>query len=269
MTLPHIYHSTTSLLRLSCTCRQQGLYPKCRKRNSYGNEANQNWQSHLLKDETKKCLLQLNNFDIINESSRTMFILLWKYWEALCHFRFLKINVSCYIFNLSPPITSRMLRHWVKIVLHWYNLFIAQSDDKLPLQNPTQSSTTNLLLTKINIKQDPTCSFCQKPFRNLIHLFWDRSKIAVFWENVSKKLKQCILRSTHYPIYLGMRPDTSKRNFCFLSVRHHIRSCRANNNIPLLASFLLPHKSHFRIESNNLNTISKKWNPSLSLLNIA
>ena len=117
------------------------------------------------KTREKKCLLQLNNFDIINESSRTMFILLWKYWEALCHFRFLKINVSCYIFNLSPPITGRMLRHWVKIVLHWYNLFIAQSDDKLPLQNPTQSSTTNPLLTKINIKQDPTCSFCQKPFR--------------------------------------------------------------------------------------------------------
>lgn len=268
MTLPHIYHRTTSLLRLSCTCRQQGLYPKCRKRNSYGNEANQNWQSHLLKDETKKCLLQLNNFDIINESSRTMFILLWKYWEALCYFRFLKINVSCYIFNLSPPITGRMLRHWVKIVLHWYNLFIAQSDDKLPLQNPTQSFTTNLLLTKINIKQDPTCSFCQKPFRKPYPplLSFENRSIG---KTCLKKLKQCILRSTHYPIYLGMRPDTSKRNFCFLSVRHHIRSCRANNNIPLLASFLLPHKSHFRIESNNLNTISKKWNPSLSLLNIA
>lgn len=197
------------------------------------------------KTREKKCLLQLNNFDIINESSRTMFILLWKYWEALCHFRFLKINVSCYIFNLSPPITGRMLRHWVKIVLHWYNLFIAQSDDKLPLQNPTQSSTTNPLLTKINIKQDPTCYFAKNHLENLIHLFWDRSKIAVFWENVSKKLKQCILRSTHYPIYLSTRPDTSKRNFCFLSVRHHIRSCRANNNIPLLASFLLPHKSHW------------------------
>ena len=197
-----------------------------------------------------------------------MFILLWKYWEALCHFRFLKINVSCYIFNLSPPITGRMLRHWVKIVLHWYNLFIAQSDDKLPLQNPTQSFTTNLLLTKINIKQDPTCSFCQKPFRKPYPplLSFENRSIG---KTCLKKPKQCILRSTHYPIYLGMRPDTSKRNFCFLSVRHHIRSCRANNNIPLLASFLLPHKSQFRIESNNLNTISNKWNPSLSLLNIA
>ena len=253
---------------MSCTCRQQGLYPKCQKRNSFRNEANQNWQSHLLKDETKKCLLQLNNFDIINESSRTMFILLWKYWEALCHFRFLKINVSCYIFNLSPPITGRMLRYWVKIVLHWYNLFIAQSDDKLPLQNPTQSFTTNLLLTKINIKQDPTCSFFQKPFRKPYPplLSFENRSIG---KTCLKKLKQCILRSTHYPIYLGMRPDTSKRNFCFLSVRHHIRSCRANNNIPLLASFLLPHKSQFRIESNNLNTISNKWNPSLSLLTIA
>ena len=73
---------------------------------------------------------------------------------------------------------------------------------------------TNLLLTKINNKQDPNCSFRHNHPENLIHLFWNYSKTAAFWENVTEKLKQCNFISINKlpktaSIYLGLRPDTS------------------------------------------------------------
>ena len=136
---------------------------------------------------------------------------------------------------------------------------------------------TNLFLTKINIKQDPSCSFCRSHHENLIHLFWDCEEVAAFWENVTGKLKQCNLLLTNYrrniSIYLGLRPDTSKfslqLNFIFLLARQHIWNCRAINKIPLLTNFLVQLKSHFSIESSNLDPMSRKWNPLLPLLSIA
>ena len=135
---------------------------------------------------------------------------------------------------------------------------------------------TNLFLTKINIKQDPSCSFCTNHPENLIHLFWNCTIVATFWENLTEKLKQVNLMtidySKHTTIYLGLRPDTSKLslqlNFCFLLARYYIWSCRVNKKIPTLTTFLVSLKSQFRIESNNLDAVSKKWNPLLPLLNI-
>jgi len=78
--------------------------------------------------------------------------------------------------------------------------------------------------------------------------------------------------SKHTAIYLGLRPDTSKfshqLNFCFLLARYYIWSCRVNKKIPILTTFFMSLKSQFRIESNNLDAVSKKWNPLLPLLNV-
>ena len=121
---------------------------------------------------------------------------------------------------------------------------------------------TNLFLTKINIKQDPSCSFCTNHPENLIHLFWNCKQVNLMTIDYSK----------HTAIYLGLRPDTSKLslqlNFCFLLARYYIWSCRVNKKIPILTTFLVSLKSQFRIESNNLDAVSKKWNPLLPLLNI-
>ena len=135
---------------------------------------------------------------------------------------------------------------------------------------------TNLFLTKIDIKQDPNCSFCTNHPENLIHLFWNCTIVATFWENLTEKLKQVNLMtidySKHTTIYLGLRPDTSKfslqLNFCFLLARYYIWCCRVSKRIPILTTFLVSLKSQFRIESNNLDAVSKKWNPLLPLLNI-
>ncbi|KAL9967519.1 hypothetical protein ACROYT_G025763, partial [Oculina patagonica] len=135
---------------------------------------------------------------------------------------------------------------------------------------------TNLFLTKIDIKQDPNCSFCTNHPENLIHLFWNCTIVATFWETLTEKLKQVNLITIDYPkhsaIYLGLRPDTTKfslqLNFCFLLARHYIWSCRVNKKIPVLTTFLVSLKSQFHIESNNLDTTSKKWNLLLPLLDI-
>ena len=92
---------------------------------------------------------------------------------------------------------------------------------------------TNLFLTKIDIKQDPNCSFCNNHPENLIHLFWNCTIVAIFWENLTEKLKQVNLMtidySKHTAIYLGLRPETSKfslqLNFCFLLARYYICFC--------------------------------------------
>ena len=78
--------------------------------------------------------------------------------------------------------------------------------------------------------------------------------------------------SKHTAIYLGLRPDTSmfplELNFCFLLARYYIWCCRVSKKIPILTTFLVSLKSQFRIESNNLDAVSKKWNPLLPLLSI-
>ena len=69
---------------------------------------------------------------------------------------------------------------------------------------------TNLFLTKIDIKQDPNCSFCTIHPENLIHLFWNCTIVATFWENLTEKLKQINLITIDYPkytaVYLGLKP---------------------------------------------------------------
>ena len=100
--------------------------------------------------------------------------------------------------------------------------------------------------------------------------------VATFWENLTEKLKQINLITIDYPkytaVYLGLKPDTSKfslqLNFCFLPARYYIWSCRVHQKIPNLTTFLMSLKSHFYIESNNIDATSKKWNPLRPLLNI-
>jgi len=131
------------------------------------------------------------------------------------------------------------------------------------------------ILTKIYIKQDPNCSFCTKHPENLIHLFWNCTIVATFWENLTEKLKQVNLMMADYSkytaIYLGLRSDTLKfslqLNFCFL-LQDIIYGAAGSTRRSRFYQLFLSLKSQFRIESNNLDAVSKKWNPLLPLLNI-
>ena len=83
-------------------------------------------------------------------------------------------------------------------------------------------------------------------------------------------------RGENFPRFVsmvvGLRLDTYKfslqLNFCFLLARYYIWCCRVSEKIPILTTFLVSLKSQFCIQSNNLEAVSKKWNPLLPLLNI-
>ena len=47
---------------------------------------------------------------------------------------------------------------------------------------------TNTFLTKINIKDNEQCTFCQKEKETLIHLFWTCSETNLFWQDFKKWL---------------------------------------------------------------------------------
>ena len=135
---------------------------------------------------------------------------------------------------------------------------------------------TNVLLTKIGLKQDPNCTFCSNSPESLIHLFWYCMNVETFWENLIERLKESKLVPRNYPkqitVFLGLRPDTStfslQLNFCFLLARYYIWCCKTSNKTPRLQSFIMVLKSQFYIESYQTRENSKKWQPLLPILTI-
>ena len=133
---------------------------------------------------------------------------------------------------------------------------------------------TNVLLTKIGLKQDPNCTFCSNSSESLIHLFWYCMNVETFWENLIERLKESKLVPGNYPkqitVFMGLRPDTStfslQLNFCFLLARYYIWCCKTSNKTPRLQSFIMVLKSQFYIESYKTRENSKKWQPLLPIL---
>ena len=70
---------------------------------------------------------------------------------------------------------------------------------------------TNTFLTKINIKDNEQCTFCQKEKETLIHLFWTCSETNLFWQD----FKQWLTNRTEFSnalnlspsLVLGLKPD--------------------------------------------------------------
>ena len=130
---------------------------------------------------------------------------------------------------------------------------------------------TNVLLTKIGLKQDPNCTFCSNSPESLIHLFWYCMNIEIFSENLIERLKESLV-PRNYPkqitVFLGLRPDAStfslQLNFCFLLGRHYKWCC--SNKTPRLQSFIMVLKSQFCIESYKIRENSKKWQLLLPIL---
>ena len=134
---------------------------------------------------------------------------------------------------------------------------------------------TNSFLTKIGIKQDPNCFFCNNCIEDLAHLFWQCEIVKLFWNNLIEKLQNSQLIPSSYPkdiaIFLGLKSDTSKfslqLNFCFLLARHYIWCCRSTEKLPHLKTFLAILKSQFSIEAHKPKSNLKKWDPLIPILN--
>jgi len=84
---------------------------------------------------------------------------------------------------------------------------------------------TNDFLTKIGIRDNPNCFFCNEEKEKLLHLFWSCPKVVTFWHEIIVRLTLLNITSEHYKIEplvaLGLKPDLSKNyqqiNFSFLT----------------------------------------------------
>ena len=124
--------------------------------------------------------------------------------------------------------------------------------------------TTNEFLTKIGVRDDPNCSFCNEEQEKLFHLFWSCPKVVSFWHELTERLSLLHIISEHYTteplVAHGLKPDCSKNhqqiNFSCLLARFYIWMSNRKETAPKVKGFL---KSIYDIEANAETALPKKW----------
>ena len=126
---------------------------------------------------------------------------------------------------------------------------------------------TNDFLTKIGVRDNPNCSFCNGEQEKLFHLFWSCPKVASFWHDLTVRLTFLHITPEHYIIdplvALGLKPDFSKNyqqiNFSCLLARNYIWMSKRKETAPKVEGFLQYLKSIYNMEANAECAHSKKW----------
>ena len=101
---------------------------------------------------------------------------------------------------------------------------------------------TNSFLTKINLKDNEQCTFCQNDTETLIHLFWTCSVSTLFWQDfkqwaVTRGELSNTINLTAY-LVLGLNPNKNKRlDFYFLIARYFLWVCKTCNTLPKIENF--------------------------------
>ena len=101
---------------------------------------------------------------------------------------------------------------------------------------------TNIFLTKINLKDNEQCTFCQNDRETLIHLFWTCDVSSLFWQGFKQwgiirgELPNIINLSPS--LILGLKPNKNKSiNFYFLIARFFNWTCEMRNISPKIENF--------------------------------
>ena len=126
---------------------------------------------------------------------------------------------------------------------------------------------TNDFLTRIGVRDNPNCSFCNREQEKLLHLFWACPKVASFWHDLTVRLTLLHITPEHYTIdplvALGLKPDSSKNhqqiNFSCLLARNYIWMSKRKETAPKVEGFLQYLKSIYSIETNAQSAVPKKW----------
>lgn len=134
--------------------------------------------------------------------------------------------------------------------------------------------STNDFLTKIGIKDNPNCSFCNREPEKLLHCFWSCPIVASFWHSLIAKLTLLHITPEHYTldilVALGLKPDSSKNcqqiNFLYLLARNYIWISKRNETAPKVVVFLQYLKSFYEIETNAGTTLPKKLGKNKGLI---
>ena len=114
---------------------------------------------------------------------------------------------------------------------------------------------TNSFLTKINLKDNEQCTFCQNDTETLIHLFWNCNVSTLFWQDfkqwaVNRGELSIYINLTAY-LVLGLKPSKKKRlDFYFLIARLFLWVCKTRNSLPKIENFPL-FLSHYDTPRTN------------------
>ena len=125
---------------------------------------------------------------------------------------------------------------------------------------------TNDFLTKIGVRDNPNCSFCNGEQEKLLHLFWSCPEVASFWYDLI--IRQTLLHNTpeHYTIdplvALGLKPDSSKNhhqiNFSCLLARNYNWKSKRKETTSKEEGILQYLKSIYNTEANAESTLPKR-----------
>ena len=113
---------------------------------------------------------------------------------------------------------------------------------------------TNDLLTKMNIKQNNLCTFCNEEIEKLEHLFWHCNTVNIFWENI----EQWIYDKNDYLINIDkvraifVIPNNSKLNipinYILTVTRYYIYNYKLNNNNLTITGWQTFVKQYLEVE---------------------
>lgn len=134
---------------------------------------------------------------------------------------------------------------------------------------------TNYLLSKMNLKDNDRCSFCQNHRETIKHLFWECDNVVQFWEDFRSLLQEkCGLQDLLFSetdIIFGNMLFEAGLNNLLLWGKQFIYRMKCEGKIPTLAPFKRLIISHFKIEkyrsvkNQTQASFRKKW---LKYLNI-
>ena len=99
---------------------------------------------------------------------------------------------------------------------------------------------TNELLHILHIKDDNLCTFCKQDVETLKHLFWNCTKVKVFWEELIEWLDNGRIVLNEIDVLLGMENNNNFRIFqnkIYIVAKQFLYYCRCNNMAPNLIAF--------------------------------
>lgn len=111
---------------------------------------------------------------------------------------------------------------------------------------------TNILLQKMKIKNDKTCTFCKTNDETLLHLFYECVHVKPLLQYISNKLK------TKYPNYdlnsedllLGLCKKEFSIDTLFLNVKRYVYNCKIKQYIPSIHGLTLSLRLAWNIHKN-------------------
>jgi len=128
-------------------------------------------------------------------------------------------------------------------------------------------TATNDFLTKIGVRDNPNCSFCNEEQEKLLHLFQPCPKVVTFGHELIVRLTLLHITSEHYTIEplvaLGFQPDSSRNyqqiNFSFLLAIYYIWMSKRKETSPKVEGFLQYLKLIYDTEANAETAFPKIW----------